>query len=527
MSTTPLENRLEKPGWQFYTACLVVFVLAALLRYQTAMGSIAYGLLWDELNTLAIAKLPLSELFEVLFQRDFHPAASHVIVHVWVGWLGDTDVHVRLLAWLLSLLGLLGSGLLAVEIASRQPSKTTHWVAFWVLFLSAFSPLLIRYTCVMTAYVVFYAAGIFSWWFLLKMQSGKHPRVYALGYAMCLLISVNCFATSLVLLGFQGVWLAREFYKKALPPGFIKRWGLAVAVAGLSLVPYVLHVIQPTHVAHHADSAKIHPLISWQEFGMLPVQFLFLGFDIDQKNWMTYWVVLLPQILTAYALLFGSFATLRRSPLFEMTLLPLCSLIVVSLVTQIPVFQLRTQLVAVVGFLIVVACFISDLWQHRSRFQALGLAVLILLLQLLAPVRNIVPNEGLRRYGEALQSAWQPGDGIIIYPGDSHLAVMRYFHPAEFGLSEQERQMTVSTGTVFNMIQRINERDFWVSGEAVLHHPDTQKALRHFLMTHRAHRVFYIGNVEWMLEELNCKPQVLALDTQGQWQPYPCVDALK
>ena len=94
---------LVKSFWCRYGGWLGVLLLVILGRLW---GLADYSLDWDECNELAMAKLPVLDLIRVIYSRDIHPPAAHLITHFWVGLVGDTDLNVRLLYAVYGLLGL-------------------------------------------------------------------------------------------------------------------------------------------------------------------------------------------------------------------------------------------------------------------------------------------------------------------------------------------------------------------------------------------------------------------------------------
>ena len=111
---------------------VAVMVAALVLRFWTRSD------LWlDEALTVNIARLPLHQIPSFL-RRDGAPPLFYVLLHVWMGWFGTSDVAVR------SLSGVLGvvTVPLAWVAGAGSAAVTVGWAA---MLLVATSPFATRY----------------------------------------------------------------------------------------------------------------------------------------------------------------------------------------------------------------------------------------------------------------------------------------------------------------------------------------------------------------------------------------------
>jgi uncharacterized membrane protein len=131
------------------TALLLVLVTAggAVLRF----AGIGDKSLWiDEAFSVHMARLPLTDMWRITVDLDFHPPLYYAVLHAWLA-LGDGEVAVRSLSAVLSVLtlplvfligqrlggralGLVSSGLVAVsplQIAYAQQARMYALLTFW------------------------------------------------------------------------------------------------------------------------------------------------------------------------------------------------------------------------------------------------------------------------------------------------------------------------------------------------------------------------------------------------------------
>jgi mannosyltransferase len=126
--------RAAGAGSPLVTAGFAVAVLVSLvLRFVTTSP------LWlDEAQSVAIARLPLAQLFDAL-RQDGSPPLYYLLLHVWIGWFGQGDYAVRSLSAVFGVLTLPLAWRLTRQLAGRRTAQA-------VLLLLATSPFAIRYS---------------------------------------------------------------------------------------------------------------------------------------------------------------------------------------------------------------------------------------------------------------------------------------------------------------------------------------------------------------------------------------------
>jgi mannosyltransferase len=130
----PRWARAAGVGRPLVTAGFVLAVVAGVvLRFVTTSP------LWlDEAQSVAIARLPLPQLFDAL-RQDGSPPLYYLLLHVWIGWFGQGAFAVRSLSALFGVLVLPLAWRLTRQLAGRRTAQA-------VLLLLATSPFAVRYS---------------------------------------------------------------------------------------------------------------------------------------------------------------------------------------------------------------------------------------------------------------------------------------------------------------------------------------------------------------------------------------------
>lgn len=501
---------------------LILLVVGGIYRWDGLDGPC---LNWDEANQVAIAQLPVMEIIRVLSIRDFHPSGNPLLLHGWIDMVGNSDLAVRSFSWLFGMLGLWGSYLLAMGLTESKR------IANLVLLFGIASPFLVSFSLLATPYGVYYAAWVFSWWFLLRvLRDKKMMLANHAGYFVVTLLTAHLHATGISLLILQMSYLGfhRRLFAKS-------KWLLALLIlVGLSWLPFYFNTLQPWHISHHSDVARIHQVTSGWMLALTPANFLWLATEnlLPGARLPSPLAVILGGLL-AYIILGWGLFQMRQSKLsywqelLWLGLAPLLLAMLLSVVSGKPLFQFRTLLPCIFAMHVVLAWVVTQ-WAfspEASRFKkVLGVVCVLFFLCLQLDRVQAIRAQGedpWRGYAQATRKIAQPGDGIVLYPGWSHLGFTRYYDPNAFGLTEREIRMNPKTDNLYHMIHRADSQMLAFSGDDVVARPETQQLLRQFVATHR--RVLLVGFHEGYLSLLNCKKHVLVLNQDGQFTPFVCL----
>jgi mannosyltransferase len=180
-------------------ATVVVLVGSLVLRFWTRSD------LWlDEALTVNIARQPLHQIPSFL-KRDGAPPLFYVLLHVWIGWFGTSDVAVR------SLSGVIGVITLPLTwlAGKRLGGRTVAWAA---LLLVASSPFAVYYDTETRMYALVALLTVLG--FLALDRSLARPRagnLIAVAAVVGLLLYTQYWA--LYLIGTLLLWLAWESWR--------------------------------------------------------------------------------------------------------------------------------------------------------------------------------------------------------------------------------------------------------------------------------------------------------------------------
>jgi mannosyltransferase len=207
-------------------ATVVVLVGSLVLRFWTRSD------LWlDEALTVNIARQPLHQIPSFL-KRDGAPPLFYVLLHVWMGWFGTSDVAVR------SLSGVIGVITLPLTwlAGKRLGGKTVAWAA---LLLVASSPFAVYYDTETRMYALVALLTVLG--FLALDRSLIRPRagnLIAVAVVVGLLLYTQYWA--LYLIGTLLLWLAWESWRGRSEWVAGARASLVAVVVGcLTFVPWL------------------------------------------------------------------------------------------------------------------------------------------------------------------------------------------------------------------------------------------------------------------------------------------------
>ncbi|SDX66461.1 Dolichyl-phosphate-mannose-protein mannosyltransferase [Modestobacter sp. DSM 44400] len=230
MSLLPGVVSVDRPGTaaRGSAAWLAGGLVAAALLAGVALRFVAPADLWlDEAQSVAIARLPLPELFTAL-RQDGSPPLYSLLLHGWVGVFGQGAVAVRALSGLLGVLALPLAWVLGREVAGRRGAVV-------LTLLLASNPFLIRYSSETRMYsllvLLVLATALAARWAV--RSSGPVPVVaLALG-AAALLLTHYWAAYLIAVAGLLALAGLRRHRRPAL------RVLVALGLAALAFLPWL------------------------------------------------------------------------------------------------------------------------------------------------------------------------------------------------------------------------------------------------------------------------------------------------
>lgn len=219
----------------FFAALGAVVLIGIVLRFWTRSD------LWlDEALTVNIARQPLSQIPHLL-REDGAPPLFYVLLHVWMGIFGQSDLAVRSLSGVLSLVTVPLGYLAGRRLGGR-------WIGWIVVLLLASSPFAVRYATETRMYTLVCLLTVLG--FLAVDNALRRPRpgnLCAVAAITGLLLYSHYW--SIYLLGTVGLWLAysalfgRPEWRRGARAALV-----AECVGGLTFLPWVpIFLFQSAH----------------------------------------------------------------------------------------------------------------------------------------------------------------------------------------------------------------------------------------------------------------------------------------
>ena len=498
----------------------LLLAVAAWVRYQ---GLLDFCLDWDEANALAQARLPFSKVIPMVLNWDMHPPGLHLLLHGWIKLWGESDLSVRLFAWFFGMLGIIGTYCLALRLTASKP------IAWITMLLSIASPMLWRYSQLSTTYVVEYAAVMFSFLFLFNLIQNqqfsiRHHTFWLYVTATLVLLWAHSLGPVILVLQGSYLWLVR----KKLPPLFLKQW---LVLAGIILLPNLYHIwlnLQPWSLANTLEQQEIHQSAPFWMFLLAPVNLMLLGYDIRDAGNVPAPPVLLAYSIAGYGLLVWAWNIFKKSFSVEIQQLVLClgvlPIIVLylgSLAFSLPVFHFRTLLYCLAAFHLLLATLVINYWQIPAKKPvALAVVALVVFLQIFPVFKRPLQEDPWRYLAQQIQKDIQPEDGVVIYPGWNHIALMRYLDPKHFGLTPWELSHNPENENYHHMFHGESDKYFLVSGDDVLQRPDIAIRFDAFQQKHK--RIWLVGHSLTLVQMLRCDTRFMTLGPNGKLYPATC-----
>ena len=500
---------------------LILFVLVLLALILRCRGISDRWLDWDEAFMLALARLTVPVLIKTISVIDIHPPGAHLLLHGWVSLFGESDAAVRLFSVFFGLLGIAGTYLLALKISRSQK------IAVLTALLTVVSPFVTGFSRMVTIHGVFYTLSVWSWVLLLALlekYSWQRLVLYALITLWMLYTETTApvvVVSQMVFWGFQWRLLSGSL-RKAMP-------ALAVFFA-VAYLPWVWLIAQPWHASHMAEMSLVHPAADISTLLWAPADLFWRGSDfwfLPQPPALDDWLIFgLPgtALLLAAAYFVWKKEASGRMPIVCLGLLPIAMLFAVAMMTGRHVFQYRAMIFAVMGLNLMVSVWIvsgSGLNKSLNKSWKQALVVLLILgFQTFGWQLEAANHTRFLETVRDVRAGFRSGDGLIVYPGWMHIGVMRYFDPPRYGFTPNELNLDPRRGNLFHMVNLIDDRDFFVSGEDILKRSDVQQALQAFMAKHP--RIWVLGMSDMIRPYFRCDRDYMILGNDGRYRQVRC-----
>ena len=395
---------LQKPD--FWVA--LTLLLGAVLRLLW----LGHKSLWlDEAFSLWMANRPLGELWGQLVALDQHPPAYYLLLHLWTGWTGQSEVGLRLLSVL--------AGVITIPVLYATTARLlTPPTAGITALLLALSPFYIAHAQEARMYAWLGLAGAVSLWALAELWREGWPDLRRGWWTLLVLAEAGA-----LWLHNSALLLPVALTLAALALGVRpKKWIASQSMVGLLWLPWLPGFLAQARSV--ADGFWIAPPTA------LTVVETFANFGMA---FLPYWLperLLWAMPLTALAA-WGAVALLRRPTsrrvgmaMIALLLTPILAQLAASLIR--PIYGDRTMIWAGLPFLMLAAQGWVSLRQKRMRFAVAGLVFALTTLALFNYYVDS-PKEQWRAAAALVAAQIQPGEGVIFNAGWTRIPFDYYF----------------------------------------------------------------------------------------------------
>lgn len=399
-------------------------LLIALLALGLRLHLLGEQSLWrDEIASVALARLPLSQIWSAWMVHETNPPLYYTLLHVWIRSFGEGEFAVRSLSALIGTAAVVCAGALGRKLKSEEAGVIAA-------LLMAVSALQIFYSQEARGYVLAATAALLSLTaaaeLMLRLTGASKPHNGLAEYSVWLLYIV---ATTAALYAHTTMVLLPILTSACVAWFWITRGRTDVRFAGLWI------------------GANLACVLLWSWWGWITVQQL--GASNPNIAWMAF-----PTggiILRTAEHLYG----LRRTGLTLMTLSAAMGLLLVTaaIVGTIrmrhpakwllagaafavpvallaislyrPVFIERTVFWAQSAFLVLVAAGLSTISRRSVRWAAIAIVALALLADTIDSQRVLV-KQPWREAVARIKSDWHEGDAVLVSGAGAGVLIEHY-----------------------------------------------------------------------------------------------------
>jgi mannosyltransferase len=478
-------GRRRPPSWVLVAGAVTVAFGVGLFFYTRSD-------MWlDEALTVNIARLPLGDLRGAL-ERDGAPPLYYVLLHIWTGVFGGSDIAARSLSGVCALAAVV----VCWFAARRWFDERTAWLTVIVL---AANPFLIRYATEARMYtleILLVACGIIA--VPRALERASIGRLACVSLVTALLVYTQYWAFYLV--GVVGATMLLVAWRQAERRREYLMVAGAIGVGLLCFVPWL-----PTFLSQRA-----HTGTPWGVAVLpgLPIGMTFLGFagGDEQEGWVLVFVLVA-------LLLLGLFARALDGRRLEVDLgaQPAARWLGIiggaTLVVGVSLnylagqaFAPRYSAIVFPFFALLIGRGLATLVDRRVQF---GAVALIVAFGLIGGLRGTIEQRTQAgQVAHALVAEAKPGDLVVYCPDQLGPAVHRllpegydevtypaFAGPAFVDWVDYQKRLDATDPAAFaaDVLQRAGDRPVWlVTGPGYPNHHGACDALSSQLATKRA-----------------------------------------
>ena len=400
-----------------------VLLAAVALR----LWGLGHKSLWfDEAYSVYIARQALGEIPRLLRLYDTHPPLYYVLLHLWMGVAGQSEVAVRVPSVVASLAAI---GLTYL-LGRRLAGEGVGLLAAVLLAASPFQVTAAQEARMYPFLMLFGVGASYALW--LALAEGR--RRYWMGYVLCLVLALYTHHFAVLLLLAHGVYVLGIHRERQA----MRAWLFAVAVVVILYLPLVPMLV--TQVSTARAWPNFRP-----PFGLRAITDMFgmFSFGGGLFGMGTYFrrgslpledrgAILLPFALLLFAGAAGLEGSRRRVFTLTYWLLPVATVALVSF--RWNMFYERYFSFVLPAFYVLLAAGVTHLAGFaRGRGRTVAVVAVLLLvasfnLPALANVYREKSTYDWRAAAQHVATQARPGDYLLFIPGFARIPFQYYFN---------------------------------------------------------------------------------------------------
>lgn len=336
--------------WSIY---LILIITALIVLPNIGRESLWLDEIFSATATLKTASLNL--MFSEYISRDGSPPLYYLLLFYWGRIIGASDVEIRLLSYVITLLGFILSYLLLIKYFTRR-------IAILFLSLSAFTPGVLYFAQEARMYALLYAlaclASILFFIFIIKIRDNQiiERKLIIYYFFVGVLASYTHHFGSLIIFSLSSVTIIYSL--------FLKRNTIAKSIFIVSFFIGLLGIIWLFFQFYYVNMGKHVQHISWDKNNIKSIILNFATLFASNK----FGVGILLILLAPFLIKFYSF--LRLTKVYIIILLPVLLLFLTAYFISLKTFTIseRYLIVTIPLILLFIAFIFNELFINRKRY---------------------------------------------------------------------------------------------------------------------------------------------------------------
>jgi uncharacterized membrane protein len=399
-------------------------LLIALLALGLRLHLLGEQSLWrDEIASVALARLPLSQIWGVWMVHETNPPFYYTLLHVWIRLFGEGEFAVRSLSALIGAAAVVCAGVLGRKLKSEQ-------VGVIAALLMAVSALQVFYSQEARGYTLAATAALLSLIavaeLMARLTGASKPRDGLAKYGVWLLYIS---ATTAALYVHTTMALLPLITSICVAWLWIARGRTDVRFAGLWIGANLLCVLLWSWWGWITAQqlATANPNIAWMAFptGGIILRTTEHLYGLRRTGLSLMTVSAAMALLLIAAAIVGTIRTRHPAKWLLASVALAVPLVLLAISLYRPVFMERTVFWVQSAFLVLVAAGLSTIPRRATRWAAIAVVTITLLADTIDSQRVAVKQPWREAVAE-IKNGWQNGDVVLVSSAAAGVFIEHY-----------------------------------------------------------------------------------------------------